>query len=279
MMTLLGKKSATIGKSHSAVPPRHEETHSLRIKLSSTAGTQVRPPRTTSDCSPWTNSPWMDRIQPGQTVVEIGSGTGSTCLALADRVGDCGRVVGIDSAPRQVEKARQAAMEQGRTNLEFCLCRMDSIPLPDGSVDWVISNRQINLAANKLAVFREIFRTLKAGGCLAVQDIALRKLLPAEATELMLEYLEGLAGAMEISTYEHFLRLAGFRCVTITDSHTELKLSRPSERRSPHPAQIQGHLYGGPTTEMPLGSEAGFAALRQYNLNDYAAVVDILAIR
>ncbi len=268
-MPLLDKKSASI---------RHEEKLSLRIKIPSSAGTQMRSPRTAAAGSPWTYG-WMDRIEPGQTVVEIGSGTGSTSLTLADRVGNSGRVVGIDPSPRQVEKARQAAMEQGRTNLEFCLCRMDSIPLPDGSADWVISNRQINLAANKLAVFREIYRTLKPGGCLAMHDIAIKKLLPAEATELMLEYLEGLAGAMEIGSYDHFLRLAGFRSVTITDSHTELKLSRPSERQSPHPTQVQGHLYGGPTTEMALGSEVGFAALRQYNLNEYAAVVDILAIR
>lgn len=278
MMPLIDKKSEPIAKDHFAATVRREERLSLRIKIPASTGTPMRPPRTAADSSPWTHS-WMDRIELGQTVVEIGSGTGSTCLALADRVGTRGRVLGIDSSPRHVEKARQGAMEQGRTNIEFSLCRMDSIPLPEASTDWVISNRQINLAANKLAVFREIYRTLKPGGCLAMHEIALKKLLPAEATELMLEYLEGLAGAMEICSYDHFLRLAGFRDVTITDSHTELKLSRPSERRSPHPTQIQGHLYGGPTTEMALGSEAGFAALRQYNLNDYAAVVDILAIR
>ncbi len=279
MMPVLGQKSAPIVNSHSAALARHPETVSISIKVPLATGTTVRPAPAAANLATWAHSPWMDRIQRGQTVVEIGSGTGSTCLALAERVGHRGRVVGIDPSPRHVEKARQAAGEQNLANVEFCLCRMDSIPLPDASADWVISNRQINLAANKLAVFREICRTLKSGGCLAVHDIALKKLLPAEVTELMSEHLEGLAGAMEISTYDHFLRLAGFSQVTITDSRTELKLSRLSERRSTHPPQIQGNLYGGPTTEMALGSEAGFAALRQYNLNDYAAVVDVFATR
>ena len=278
-MPVLGKQSALVAKSHFAAPPRHLETVSVSIKVPLATRTTVRPAPVSANLSTWPHSPWMDRIKPGQTVVEIGSGTGSTCLALAERVGHRGRVVGIDPSPRHVEKARQAAGEQNLANVEFCLCRMDSIPLPDASADWVISNRQINLAANKLAVFREICRTLKPGGCLAVHDIAIKKLLPAEVTELMSEHLEGLAGAMEISTYDHFLRLAGFSQVMITDSRTELKLSRPSERRSTHPPQIQGNLYGGPTTELALCSEAGLAALRQYNLNDYAAVVDIFAIR
>ena len=277
-MPVLSNKSTPSATSRATTPAIPQQTLSIRIKIPPGTKKQ-RPVQSPSNSCTWANASWIESIQPGQTVVEIGSGTGTTCLDLAHRVGTRGRVVGIDSAPHLVEKASQRCTQQGHANIEFYLSRIDSIPLPEASADWVISNRQINFAANKLAVFREISRTLKPGGCLAIRDIALKKLLPAEATALLCEYLEGLTGAIEITTYQHFLQLAGFARVAITDSGTELILSGPGRRRSGHPPQVQGNLYGGPSIELALASEAGLAALRQYNLNHYVAVVDILAIR
>src|SRR5215467_9501437 len=123
-------------------------------------------------------------LRPGEVVVDLGCGGGLDVFLAAAKVGPNGRAIGIDMTPEMLALARQNAAKgnygQGFPNVEFHQATIDKLPLPDASVDCVISNCVINLAPDKDAVFREIYRVLKPGGRVAVSDIALKKPLPDE---------------------------------------------------------------------------------------------------
>jgi SAM-dependent methyltransferase len=117
-------------------------------------------------------------LQPGETVLDLGSGGGFDCFLAAARVGPAGRVVGVDMTPEMIEKARANAERAGAGNVEFRLGEIEAIPLDDASADVVISNCVINLSPDKARVFREIARVLKPGGRMMVSDIVLTGPLP-----------------------------------------------------------------------------------------------------
>ncbi len=117
-------------------------------------------------------------------------------------------------------------------NAEFHLATIDHLPLPDGSVDCVISNCVLNLVPNKPAAFREIFRVLKPGGRVAVSDIALKKALPDELARNILAYIGCIAGAISIEDYERGLREAGFPTVQIMDTRKDLRAYEQVENQS-----------------------------------------------
>src|SRR5579883_2610233 len=124
-------------------------------------------------------------IRPGEVVVDLGSGGGLDVFLAARMVGPTGRAIGIDMTPSMIERARENAAKGGYTNVEFCQSTIDRIPLPDDSVDCVISNCVINLAPDKQAVFQEIARVLKPGGRVAISDIALKEELPEAVAKSM----------------------------------------------------------------------------------------------
>lgn len=176
------------------------------------------------------------RLRPGEVVVDLGSGGGLDVFLAARKVGPTGKAIGIDMTPEMVNRARRAAAiaDRGRplANVEFYLAPIDRIPLPDESVDCVISNCVINLAPDKSAVFREIVRVLKPGGRLAASDIALKRSLPSELGNDLMAYVGCIAGAIPIEVYRQGLLSAGFGQVEIIDSGADLNAYTKVENQS-----------------------------------------------
>src|SRR5271165_3260694 len=141
-------------------------------------------------------------LRPGEVVVDLGCGGGLDVFLAASKVGPSGKAIGIDMTDEMLELARRNAAKgnngKGFTNVEFHKATIDRLPLPDASVDCVISNCVINLAPDKPAVFREIARVLKPNGRLAVSDIALRRPFPAEIGNDLMAYVGCIAGAILI---------------------------------------------------------------------------------
>jgi SAM-dependent methyltransferase len=161
-------------------------------------------------------------LRPGEVVVDLGSGGGIDVFLAAKKVGPAGRAIGVDMTPEMVERARANAVAQGLINVEFHLATIDKLPLGDASVDCVISNCVINLAPDKNAVLREIYRVLRPGGRVAVSDIALKKPLPPEVGSDLLAYVGCVAGAIPISEYVAGLKAAGFLAVQVVDTRKNL---------------------------------------------------------
>ncbi len=156
-------------------------------------------------------------LQPGQTVLDLGSGGGLDVLLSARRVGPTGKAYGLDMTPEMLELARRNQADAGVPNAEFLAGTIESVPLPDASVDVIISNCVINLAADKDAVLREAFRVLKPGGRFAVSDIVLLKPLPEPAQRAMRLWTGCVAGALVDTDYVARLGAAGF-----TDASVEI---------------------------------------------------------
>ncbi len=151
----------------------------------------------------------------GETVLDLGSGAGFDCFLAADRVGERGRVIGVDMTPEMVEKARENARKGGYRNVEFRLGEIENLPAADNCADAVISNCVINLAPEKGPVFREAFRVLKPGGRLMVSDIVLLKELPDFIKESAAAYVGCLSGAIMKDEYLGAIGAAGFQGVRV----------------------------------------------------------------
>lgn len=154
-------------------------------------------------------------LKPGETVLDLGSGGGIDCFLAAKEVGVTGRVIGVDMTPEMVSKARQNVEKGGYKQVEIRLGEIEYLPVPDNTVDVIISNCVINLSPNKPQVFREAFRVLKSGGRLAVSDIVATAVLPEEVRKDMALYTGCVAGASHIADLEKMLAEAGFRQIKI----------------------------------------------------------------
>src|SRR5438876_5780988 len=155
------------------------------------------------------------QLEPGQTVLDLGSGGGIDVLLSARRVGPAGKVYGLDMTDEMLALARENQRKAGATNVEFLKGTIEAIPLPDRSVDVIISNCVINLAADKDAVLREAFRVLKPGGRLAVSDVVVRGHVPADVRRSMELWVGCIAGALEETEYATKLQNAGFADVEV----------------------------------------------------------------
>ena len=149
-------------------------------------------------------------MQPGETVVDLGSGAGFDCFLAAQQVGDTGRVIGVDMTHEMLKKARDNAARVGAGNVEFRLGELEHLPVADNTADVVISNCVINLVPDKEQVFREAFRVLKPGGRLAVSDIINTAPLPAELRSDPALLCGCVAGAAPAEHIEDWLASAGF---------------------------------------------------------------------
>lgn len=158
----------------------------------------------------------LAELRPGMTVLDLGSGGGIDVLLSARRVAPGGRAYGLDMTPEMVELAKRNQVESGVENAEFLLGDIEAIPLPDASVDVIISNCVVNLSPDKPQVFGEAFRVLRPGGRLAVSDIVLTKRLPPQLAGLVGLWTGCVAGALVKEDLEAQLGDAGFGEVSVT---------------------------------------------------------------
>ena len=156
-------------------------------------------------------------LKEGETVLDLGSGAGLDCFLAANKVGNKGRVIGVDMTPEMIEKARENAKEGDYRNVEFRLGEIENLPVTDNSVDVVISNCVINLAPDKRGVFTEAFRVLKPDGRLMISDLVLLKELPDVIKNSIEAYIGCLSGAIMRDEYISAIEAAGFHEVEIVD--------------------------------------------------------------
>ena len=156
-------------------------------------------------------------LKEGETVLDLGAGAGFDCFLAANRVGEKGRVIGVDMTPEMIDKARENANKSGYKNVEFRLGEIENLPVADNSVDVLISNCVINLSPDKPRVFKEAFRVLKPGGRLMVSDITLLKELPDFIRDSIAAYVGCISGALIKDVYIKAIKDAGFQKVEIVD--------------------------------------------------------------
>ncbi len=159
-------------------------------------------------------------LQEGQIVLDLGSGGGFDVFQAGERVKASGRVIGVDMTPEMLAKARNNMghyrQRTGLDNVEFRLGEIEHLPVPDASVDVVLSNCVINLSPDKHQVWREVFRVLKAGGKVSVSDLALLKPLPENIREMAAALVGCVAGAVLVKETRAMLEQAGFSAITLT---------------------------------------------------------------
>ncbi len=156
-------------------------------------------------------------LKEGEVVLDLGSGAGFDCFLAADKVGESGRVIGVDMTAEMIEQARENARKGDYRNVEFRLGEIENLPMADNSVDVVISNCVINLSPDKKRVYEEAFRILKPGGRVMVSDIALLKELPAALKGNIAAYVGCVAGATTREEYLATVAAVGFKDVEIVN--------------------------------------------------------------
>ena len=226
-------------------------------------------------------------LRPGEVVVDLGCGGGLDVLLAAEKVGPTGKAIGIDMTPEMLDRAREGARRMGAANAEFRLGTIDRLPLDAGSVDCIISNCVINLAPDKGAVFREMYRVLKSGGRVAISDIALLETLPEDLARSVSAYVGCIAGAITVGDYESGLRDAGFTGIQIVPTGADLNAYAQVEGQagccSPAmPATSPLSLSIATTgccSATPTVHEGLAELVSRYDINAYAASVQVYAVR
>jgi len=218
-------------------------------------------------------------LRPGETVVDLGCGGGLDVFLAAAKVGPSGKAIGIDMTPEMLALAWANAKKAGVQNAEFHHAMIDHLPLPDESVDCVISNCVINLASDKPAVFREIVRVLKPGGRLAASDIALKRPLPPELQNDAMAFVGCIGGAIPIDDYRASLIQAGFAHVEVVDTNADLNAYSQVEGQA-------GCCSPSMSSDLPIASCCSSEVhqnladlLSRYDINEYAASVKVFAVK
>ena len=155
-------------------------------------------------------------LQPGQTVLDLGSGAGLDCFFAAKKVGATGKVIGVDMTPEMIEKARGSAQRLDLHNVEFRQGFLEDLPVDSNSVDVIISNCVINLSPDKAKVFGEAFRVLRPGGKFAVSDIVTDRPLPESIKQSLSAWAGCVAGAIDAKDYIAMMEAVGFTGISIT---------------------------------------------------------------
>jgi len=193
----------------------------------------------------------LAQLKPGETVLDLGSGGGIDVLLSARRVGPTGKAYGLDMTDEMLALANENKRKAGVENVEFLKGEIENIPLPDNSVDVIISNCVINLSADKSKVLREAFRVLKPGGRFAVSDVVTRGEMLPQIRQSVLAWVGCIAGALEENDYRAKLAAAGFEQIDIEPTRvyrTEDALEFLSGQQIPvnlDPAEIDGKFFSG----------------------------------
>jgi len=157
----------------------------------------------------------LAKLEPGETVLDLGSGGGIDVLLSARRVGPTGKAYGLDMTDEMLALAEENKRKSGLTNVEFLKGEIENIPLPDNRVDVIVSNCVINLSGDKDRVLREAFRVLKPGGRFAISDVVVRGEVPQEIRKSMELWVGCVAGALSDTEYQQKLAAAGFESIDI----------------------------------------------------------------
>ena len=168
----------------------------------------------------------IDTLEPGEHVLDLGSGAGFDCFLAATEVGSEGSVIGVDMTPEMLERARRTAAEEGYDNVDFRLGEIEGLPVADDSVDVIISNCVINLSPDKPSVFEEAFRVLRPGGRLAISDVVLTAEPPDELREDIDAIASCVGGAESIPRLSTMLDAAGFKGVQINPKEDSTEFIR-----------------------------------------------------
>jgi SAM-dependent methyltransferase len=193
----------------------------------------------------------LAQLQPGETVLDLGSGGGLDCFLAARQVGAGGRAIGVDMTPEMLARARSAAARLGIHNVEFREGYLEALPVADGSVDVIISNCVINLSPDKPQVLREMYRALKSGGRVAVSDIVTNRPLTEEARRGKEDWCGCVAGALPKKEYAAELGRAGF-----VDIHIEPDMEMVEKAIASGQAEIRSN--------QPLSKEEMLEQLRNW---------------
>jgi arsenite methyltransferase len=159
----------------------------------------------------------MASLRKGETIIDLGSGGGLDCFLAANKVGEKGRVIGVDMTPEMLDKARENLRKSKHGNVEFRLGEIENLPVADNTADAIISNCVINLSPNKKRVFEEAFRVLKPGGRLMISDIVLLRDLPEAVMKSAKAYIDCVSGAVKNDEYIRLVEEAGFENVKIIE--------------------------------------------------------------
>jgi SAM-dependent methyltransferase len=192
-------------------------TSNPRISYAESLGYSVKdmPESATESFAGCGNPVAIASLKEGEVVLDLGSGAGLDMFHAARKVGDSGRVIGVDMTPAMIEKAKLGAEQLGLENVEFRLGDIEDLPVENSSVDVIISNCVINLAPDKGKVFQEAYRVLRPGGRVMVSDIVLEASLPENVREEIANYTGCLGGAILEEEYLQLMRDAGFERVKV----------------------------------------------------------------
>ena len=194
-------------------------------------------------------------LHPGERVLDLGSGGGIDVLLSAKRVGPTGRAIGLDMTDEMLALAQRNAAEAGAANVEFLKGQIEAIPLPAASVDVVISNCVINLAADKPSVFREIARVLRPGGRIGISDIVAEDALTPEQRAERGSYVGCIAGALSFSEYQTGLAEVGLTDVSVTSTHLVAEGMHSAIIKASKPMSAEQAIGLSSTTrELPLAT-------------------------
>jgi SAM-dependent methyltransferase len=250
----------------------------------------------------------MASIKEGETVVDLGAGGGLDVFLASKSVGPSGMAIGIDMTGDMVSLARKNAAKGGYENVKFYLAEIEAMPLPDNSVDCVISNCVLNLCADKDVALAEVFRILKPGGRFAISDIALKRELPDAIRKEVAAWTGCIAGALPIEENRKKLINAGFGEVDIQDAHSDLNAYKDGGHAACCGPDSDADMSGGsccgePEPEPVKVEESGFCCgecnednktdeqvasdyhdtmsdlLDEFDVNEYAASVKIFALK